>query len=174
MQTRKKAVFPRFNVNLARVSSADEPPVAGTVAVTFNASNGAVTLPANADISVDKNKMKVMFDLTAQNVPAGAAAVIQGVEFSKPNEPTGTNAPTNVFEDSTTFTDQNGNSHTVFGKWQGGNKHELKLVDNNPVRGGSPEQDYGYKVWVKVTSGATTSYYASPDPTVKNEPTTGP
>jgi hypothetical protein len=60
----------------------------------------------------------------------------------------------------------------VYGKWKGG-KSELKLVDNNNVRTGVSEQDYGYRVWIKCTQGSTTSYYSSPDPQIKNEPTVG-
>jgi hypothetical protein len=164
--------LPRFRFNLLQATDDDNIPTAGTVAVTFDGTTGTVTLPSNgADVSVDKNKMKVLFDLTTTNIPAGAAAVIAGVEFTKPNEPSGTYAPSGVFEDSSTFTDGTGTAHTVYGKWKGG-QNELKLVDDNNVRTGVAEQDYGYKVWIKVTSGSTTTYYASADPQVVNKPTT--
>jgi len=144
-----------------------------TVNVSFDASTGSVTLDAsNADVSVKKNKATIGFDLTSNNVPSGASVQILGVEFMKPNEPSGTFDASNVFEDESTFTDGSGDSHTVYGQWKNG-QAELQVVDDNNVPSGGTEQDYGYKVWVKLTpANGSPSYYASPDPAVKNEPTT--
>ncbi|HEX5133488.1 MAG TPA: hypothetical protein VFX92_13515 [Candidatus Krumholzibacteria bacterium] len=169
-----KPFIPHMRINLAEglTSTPDDPPTAGTVNVTFDGSAGTVTIPADTSVSVDKNKMKVLFDLTAQNIPAGAAAIIQGIEFAKPVEPTGTFAPDKIFDDPATFNDGTGAAHTVYGKWKGGSNNELKLVDNNNVRTGTAEQDYAFRVWIKVTDGATTTYYASADPQVVNKPTT--
>jgi hypothetical protein len=168
----EKTVTPRINL-LASLGSPSDTPSAGTVAVTFDytAAPVKVALGTNNDVSVDKAKMKILFDLSTAHLPTGASAEIAGVEFMKPNEPTGTQAPSNVFEDESTFTDGSGASHTVYGKWKG-SKHELKLVDDNKVGANGTEQDYGYKVWIKLTQGTSSSYYASDDPKVKNKPTT--
>jgi hypothetical protein len=162
----EKVISPRINL-------LGDPaiPTAGTVTVTYDpTATTKVLLGTPNDVTVDKAKMKVLFDLSTAHLPAGAAATIAGIEFTKPGEPTGTNAPSHVFEDESTFTDQNNNSHTVYGKWKA-NQHELKLVDDNPVGKDDPEQDYGYRVWIKVTQGTSTNYYSSPDPQVKNKGT---
>jgi len=144
-----------------------------TVPVSFDASTGTVSLDANsASVSVKKNKATIGFDLSTTNLPSGASVQIAGVEFSKPNEPSGTFDASNVFEDQNSFTDGSGTSHTVYGQWKNG-QTELQVVDDNNVGTGGTEQDYGYKVWVKLTlATGTTSYYSSPDPEVRNEPTT--
>jgi len=143
-----------------------------TVSVTFDASKGTVALDAtNASVSIKKNKATIGFDLNATNVPSDSSVQIAGVEFSKPNEPTGPYDASDVFEDESTFTDGRGASHTVYGQWKNG-QSELQVVDDNNVVAGVAEQDYGYRVWVKVTpKNGTASYYCSPDPEVKNEPT---
>lgn len=143
------------------------------VTVSFDAESGSVTLDGDAaDISVNKNKVTIGFDLSPTNVPDGASVEIVGIEFMKPNEPSGTFDASNVFEDSSSFTDGSGTSHTVYGKWKNG-QSELQVVDDNNVVAGVAEQDYGYRVWVKLTlATGTSSYYVSPDPEVKNKPTT--
>jgi len=144
-----------------------------SVAVTFDASTGTVTLDSNsASVTVKNKKVTIAFDLTINNLPANNTVEIAGIEFSKPNEPSGTFDASNVFEDPSTFTDQGGNAHTVYGKWKNG-QHKLEMVDDNNVPAGGTDQDYGYKVWVKMTpQTGTANYYASPDPQVKNQPTT--
>lgn len=144
------------------------------VNVTFDASTGTVSLDATgASISMNKNKATIGFNLSADNLPGGASAQIAGIEFSKPDEPTGTFDASNVFEDKDSFTDGDGNTHSVYGKWKNG-QHKLKMVDDDNVAAGESEKDYGYKVWVMLTpSGGAASYFSSPDPEVKNEPTTG-
>ena len=143
-----------------------------TVSVTFDATAGTVALDANsASVTVRNKKATIGFDLTVTNLPADASAEIVGVEFSKPNEPSGTFDASNVFEDQSTFTDGSGNAHTVYGKWKNG-QHELQMVDDNNVPSTGTEQDYGYRVWVQLKpKTGTTNYYVSPDPQVKNEPT---
>jgi hypothetical protein len=143
-----------------------------TVSVSFDAALGAVSLDANSSaVSVTKTKATIGFSLSVSNLPSGASAQIVGVEFSKPNEPAGTFDASNVFEDRSSFTDGSGTSHTVYGSWKQ-NKSKLKVIDDDNVPAGGAEEDYGYKVWVKVTSSSgTASYYASPDPEVKNKPT---
>ena len=145
-----------------------------SIAVTFDASTGAVSIDdSNSSITVRNKKTTIAFGLTVTNLPAGASAQIAGVEFMKPNEPTGTFDAGNVFEDSSSFTDGSGSAHTVYGKWKNG-QSELQVVDDNNVPSTGSEQDYGYKVWVKLTPGTgSANYYASPDPEVKNEPTSG-
>ena len=157
-------VSPR--INLAK--GLDAIPKSASVGVTFDYQGFNVQLPANADVDVTLSRSKIQFDLNAVNVPQGTAVSIQGIEFTKPGEPSGSYAPANIFENPSTFTDQGGNSHTVYGQWKA-NKHFLKLVDDNPPEG---EQDYGYRVWVKCDNGTTSSYHCSPDPTIKNKPTT--
>ena len=171
----RKSVSPRLTINLASsLASADmDVPSAGGVTVAFDyAASAAVTLPPGADVTVNKSRMKILFDLTARNLPAGASARILGVEFSKPNEPSGSYAPGGVFENSATFTDRQGAAHTIFGTWQQG-KHHLKVIDDNPVSAGAAEQAYGYKVWVQVTDASgSVSYFDSPDPQIIDQPTT--
>jgi hypothetical protein len=144
-----------------------------SILVTFDASTGAVSLDdSNSSITVRNKKATIAFNLTVSNLPTGAAAQIAGVEFMKPNEPSGTFDCSNVFEDASSFNDGNGAAHTVYGKWRNG-QSELQLIDDNNVPSTGTEQDYGYKVWVKLTPGSgSANYYASPDPEVKNEPTT--
>lgn len=144
------------------------------VSVTFDASNGTVSLDAsNSAVTVTKRKATIAFDLTVTNLPDGASAQIAGVEFMKPNEPSGTFDASNVFEDRSSITDASGARHTVYGQWKNG-QSELQLIDDNNVPSTGTEQDYGYKVWVKLTpKTGTATYYDSPDPEVKNEPTTG-
>jgi len=162
---------PRINL-LASMPDQNDAPSAGTVTVTFNGNDNSVTL-SNANVSVDKEKMRVLFDLSSSNLPSGASVAIEGIEFTKPNEPTGSYAPgTNIFENQNTFTDQDGAAHTVYGEWKSG-KARLKLVDKDNVGATGTEQDYGYRVWVKLTSGSSTNYYSSPDPQISNKPTTG-
>jgi hypothetical protein len=61
----------------------------------------------------------------------------------------------------------------VYGQWKNG-QSKLQLIDDDNVVAGVAEQNYGYKVWVKLTpSSGTASYYSSPDPEIKNDPTTG-
>jgi len=165
MPDTEKTISPR--INLAK-SLGSPIPKAGTVDVSFNWNDSTVTLPTDADVSVNPGREKIEFDLSASNVPSGAAVTIEGIEFTKPNEPSGSYAPSNTFEHESTFTDQSGTSHTVYGEWKG-NKHFLKLIDNNPPSG---EQDYGYRVWIKCVQGTSTNFYCSPDPTIKNKPTT--
>jgi len=144
-----------------------------SVAVTYDASTNAVTLDANgASVTVKNKKTTIAFDLTILNQPANTAIEIAGIEFVKPNEPSGDYDASKVFEDPSTFTDGSGTAHTVYGKWKNG-QHLLDMVDDNNVPAGGTDQDYGYCVWVKRTpQGGNSSYYSSPDPQVKNQPTT--
>jgi hypothetical protein len=163
-----KAVKPGTAAMFSAVGDKD-----ATVNVSFDAATGSVALDANsATVSVNKSKATIGFDLTTSNLPGGASVQIVGVEFSKPNEPSGTFDASGVFEDQSTFTDGSGAAHTVYGQWKNG-QTELQVIDDNNVPAGGTQQDYGYKVWVKLTpANGSPSYYASPDPEVKNEPTT--
>ena len=145
------------------------------VSISFDGSTGTVGTPADVSIT-KKGKSKIEFDLSEESMPSGASARILGVEFPTTGgktQPDGTGyTPGSVFEDATTY-NFGGVQHTLYGKAKTGSAKDLILTDDDEVPSTGAEQDYPYKVWVQMTmNDGSTAYYSSPDPTIKNKPTT--
>ncbi|MDH3214797.1 MAG: hypothetical protein OEN01_00730 [Candidatus Krumholzibacteria bacterium] len=142
------------------------------VTITYNNQTGKVTVPS-ATIDVNRTQSDIEFDLRCvPALPSGYSAKIVGVEFGKPDEPTGDYAPEHVFADKHTKLMNNAN-HVVYGAAKTGSPSDLILTDNNNVTAGVGDKEYGYKIWVEVDtgSGATThveGYHPSDDPKIKN------
>ncbi len=158
----------KMKFNLMNAMTATTPQ---TVNVTFDPSARVPVAIRNGDVDVTAAGTVINFALSPAHLPQGATASICGVEFAKPSEPGGTFAPGQVFGAGVNVAMGSNGNHTVYGAaTTGGN---WSLTDNDNVPNTGSEQDYGYAVWVKVVSGSTETFYVSPDPQIKNKPTTG-
>ncbi len=156
----------------ARAGSASKNP---TVKVIFDPTRTDHMRFESGDVEVTKTTQQIDFRVSSENNRTGYKPHIMGIEFSKPNNPRGDFAPSKVFDDEHTVDpNNNGFPVKVFGRPQPNG--DLVLIDHDNADPDLGEQTYGYAVWLKLVSDTqptTELWVRSPDPQIKNKPTTG-